>query len=769
MSAHNSLGIGKPLTITIDGQTCQGTYGQTILQIARENGIYIPTMCYLTKVMPIASCRMCVVEVEGVEGMILSCQEKAVDGAVVRTQSDALYQERQNIMRLYNVNHPLECGVCDKSGECDLQNKTLEFDVDTQHFTAKEPHRPVENWGYVSYDPALCIMCEKCVRVSTEITGDEAIKVHFGGYGSTIVNVKPDTEYASLGEAASVCPVGALAQTHFKYTANAWELHKIPASCMHCSAGCQMYYEVKPAGIENREDEIYRVTNEAEFSTMCGSGRFGYDYANRGVRKDPQAFEAACKALTRADTIRFTPFITNEEALILQCIKERTGAALVCDEARRYQRFMQAYSDVTGKRHYGGDLDGITRSDVVIVLGTRVRNDAPMVQYAINQASKWQRARVVYMHPMEDAQMQHIVTQLIRYEAGTEAGVLALLAASILPRDVLPEAVQTVIDDLDIGYLSAESNVGEEELEALRLSMWKRRRYSLVIGADAYAHADAETIAHWAALFERYGGFNVVCIPPAGNALGVSLICDLDDEASGYVVGYNAPGDFVLSALGDGDLDMPAPNQQEGTMTTVDKRVVPTHPAVGYEGYELNDLANALGLVATYAIDYTPQLPASGGYRAVAFDDLPDRFDQVGRNLRGYLLDEVTVEERAVPWQTIDELETFDGTVVYRCDPVEHFSPFTAKAPLLKEQTALVGSEQFAIAAKLHDGDRVRFTVDGVTFERVFTIDTTLKGTIALNPTYDRGLSSALLSSYRFTRTVLERMENLSETGSDHE
>ncbi len=97
----------RKIKVTIDGQEIETTFGKTILEVARENGIYIPTMCYLTKVEPIASCRMCVVEVDGVDGMILSCQEKAVDGAVITTNSTSLERERQNIMKLYDVNHPL--------------------------------------------------------------------------------------------------------------------------------------------------------------------------------------------------------------------------------------------------------------------------------------------------------------------------------------------------------------------------------------------------------------------------------------------------------------------------------------------------------------------------------------------------------------------------------------------------------------------------------------------------------------------------------------
>jgi len=756
MSVHNSINTGKPITLTIDGKTCQSTFGKTILEIARENDIYIPTMCYLTKVKPIASCRMCIVDVEGVEGAILSCQEKATDGAVITTNNETLHQERQNIMTLYNVNHPLECGVCDKSGECDLQNKTMEFDVDTQPFTTRDQHRPVENWGHVSYDPALCIMCEKCVRVSTEITGDEALQLKFGGYSSTIVNIKKEKNYASLGEAAAVCPVGALVDTNFKYSTNAWELEKIPSACPHCGGGCQMTYEVK-------HDKIYRMTNNFEFTSLCGAGRYGFDYDNKNVSKDAKAFAAAVEAVKNADSILFAPQITNEEALILQKIKEKTGAKLISGEARAYQKFMQAYSEVTGKSLYSGTLKSISDSKAVIVLGTKINDDSPTVKYHINMASKWHSARVAYMHPLEDPEMKNIVTQFIKYEAGSEEGVAALLADTLLRDIELPEAVKAFLDDLDIGNLSAESNVGEEELEALRRSLIKKSGFSLVLGSDLYAHPRAVQIAKLLALLEKYAGFNVVCVPPAGNAMGVSLICDLDDEAKGKTVGYNAAADFTLSALGGGDLDMPALNQQEGTLTSNDKRVVPMNVAVPYGGYVLNDIANALGLNAEYTIEYTKALPADKGFEAQEFDSLPDYFDTVGTEHRGYLLSEqeATVNETL---EEVAELDGFDGAIVYQCNPNEQFSAFTALCEPLAKEAVLSGSQQFATATKLSDGENISFMIDGVTFKRVFKIDTSMKGTIALNPTYDMGLSTPLVSSYRFSR--LEIMQENLKIGS---
>jgi len=750
MSKHNSLNTGKAITVTIDGKECKSTFGKTILDIARENEIYIPTMCYLTKVQPIASCRMCIVNVEGVEGMILSCQEKATDGAVINTDNDEIYSERQNIMKLYNVNHPLECGVCDKSGECDLQNKTMEFDLEEQGFTARDQHRPVENWGHVSYDPALCIMCEKCVRVSMEITGDEALKVQFGGYGSTIVNTKQDKNYASLGEAAAVCPVGALVSTDFKYTANAWELTKIPSACPHCGGGCDMAYEVK-------NGKIYRVSNTYEFANLCGAGRYGFDYANENVSKDKEAFKKAVEAFKNADSVIFASQTSNEEALLLQKLKEKLGFKLISNEARAYQKFMQAYSEITGKHLSNGTLKTLSESKAVIVIGSKINDDSPTVKYHINMASKWHRARVAYMHPLEDLEMKNIVTQFIKYEAGSEEGVAALLADTLLKEIELPNALREFMDDLDIGNLSAESNIGEEELEALKKSLIKKSGFSLVIGSDLYAHPRAGQIAKLLALLEAYAGFNVICVPPAGNAMGISLICDLDDAVEGVSLGYNAEADFTLSALGDGDLDMPAMNQQEGTLTTVDQRVVPMNVALEYGGYVLNDLANALGMNEEYTINYTSALPVENGFETVEFDALPNYFDSVGNENRGYVLksQKVSVKRKL---DEVEEMDGFDGAVVYHCNPTEQFSPFTAKSGLLKDEAILLGSQQFATASKLKDGENIRFTVDGISVDRMFKIDTTMKGTIAVNPTFDMGLSTALLSSYRYSRLDFERL-----------
>jgi len=746
--------IKTQIQVTIDGKVCSGTTDDTILKIARRNGIYIPTMCYLSKVEPIASCRMCVVKVDGVEGNILSCQERAVDGAVIHTKNAELFKQRQNIMKLYNVNHPLECGVCDKSGECDLQNKTLEYGVATQTFTTQEPHRPVQNWGFVSYDPALCIMCEKCVKVSHEITGNESLKIKMGGYKSTILNVNNDSFDSSLGESAAVCPVGALVDSGFKYSSNAWELNKIPSSCTHCSSGCALSYEVK-------NEKIYRVTNPFEFSSLCGAGRYGFDYSNIST-KDEVKFAKTIEAFKNAKTINFSASITNEEVMILNELKKKYGYRLVCDEAFGYSEFLKAYASISGKSLYGGNLNTLSRSEAIIVIGSRVEDDNPMVKYHMTMASKRESAKIAYMHPIEDTRISNIVTQFIKYEVGSEEGVVALLAKYALENRDIPSEISEYLNSLDVGNLSAESNVGEEELARFFATTIKKSRFSIVIGSDVYTHPRVVEIAKILGAIEQYSLFDIIAIPPASNALGVALICNLDKseeiKAGGYSIGYNTAGNYTLSSNGDCDMDIPALNQQEGTTTTIDKRVVAINVGIPFDGYCLNDVANALGVKSEYTIDYTAKLPTIKGFIAVGFDDLASHFDIEGNDMRGYLLN-VKEQKTILKLSEPAELESYDGAMVYNCNITHQFGSATSKSTLLSNaiDNSLKGSAQFAQIAKLTDGESVIYKIDEIVYNRVFRIDTTLKGTIAINPTFDMGLSSSMVSTYRYKNFNLEK------------
>lgn len=744
------------IEFTINNQPVTALKGETILQAARKAGFYIPTMCYIEKTTPGASCRLCVVETDKTDGLILSCQTPPTQGLAVTINSERLEKERTNIMRLYDVNHPLECGVCDKSGACDLQNKTLEFGVSTQHFSAKEQHRKIEHWGLINYDPSLCILCEKCVHVCNEIIGDDAITLQFGGYKSAVIPKNSEQlDCTFCGECIAVCPVGALVSSQFQYTANAWELSQIPATCAHCSAGCSLTYEVKHTSIAmGNEQRIYRVTNNFEVATLCGAGRFGFDF-NHQASKDQALFETAVTSFKNAQAIRFSSLITNEEAMILQRLKEKLGVKLFNEEARAYQAFMSAYSSVSGKSAFSGSLDAIAQSDGIIVLGGRVSTDNPAVRYAMTTAARHNGARVVYMHPLEDTLLQNVVTQMVKYEAGSEEGVVAMLAQNLLEGCDLSDEIKTFLESLDEGYLCAESNVGDEEFERISKSLRRAKRKTLIIGLDVLTHKRAANIARLCALIEKYSDFSLVIIPQNVNTVGVSLICDLDkEETLSSVVGVNAHGDFVVGSLGECDMPLPALNQQEGTFVSLNYQLLSTNVAVAFEGYCLNDIAASLGVMAKNTIDYTVQLPEEKGFKAVEFDALENFYGVLGEDNRGYRLatmDAATNEAL----EEIEDLPEFNGTVVYYSNPVNQFNAYTARTTQLERDTSLRGSAQFATAARISNGDSV--LIEGSESVRTFVLDETLKGTIALLPTYDVAFGGAY-DGYRFEKIKLTKV-----------
>jgi len=744
------------INFKINGRSVTAERGETIINVARRKDIYIPTMCYLEKTSPCASCRLCSVEVEGMDGFVLACNTPPTEGINIITDSEILETERTNIMRMYDVNHPLECGVCDKSGECDLQNKTLEFNVGAQQFAAKDQPRKIESWGLINYDPSLCILCEKCTHVCNEVIGDDALDLLFGGYNSKVIPKNAETlDCTFCGECIAVCPVGALVSSDFQYSANSWELSKVPATCAHCSAGCALEYEVKHTAIDSQgEESIYRVKNNFEYNTLCGAGRFGFDYSNSAT-KDEAAFAKAVEMVKKAKAIRFSSLITNEETMILQALKEKLGFKLFNRDARHMQLFMDAYASVSGKQHYSADLESLKASDAIIVIGTRIATDNPGVRYAMTTAARHNGAKVVYMHPLEDALLQNTVTQFVKYEVGTEEGVLALLAQTLISDKELTQREQAFLDGLDEGYLSAETNVGDDELEMITKQFLRTKAKTLVIGADLLAHERVENIARLVALIEKYSDFKVLVVPPEVNTLGVSLIADLDlDDHSENVVGYNARGNFVISALGDADLATPAFNQQEGTVVSIDKRVLPTNVALSFEGYTLNDIAKELGVVAENTIDYTAVLPVESGFKAVTFDDLGNFYSSKGDDERGYVLSDVTVHRGGHP-EDVAELPEFNGAVIYHANPVLQFNAFSAKTAQLENDNNLYGSASFAAAARLSDGEAVTFTYAGETVRRIFKLDDTLKGTVALHPTFDLGLN--VRSDYRFETVNFKR------------
>ncbi|GIU01045.1 NADH-quinone oxidoreductase subunit G [Sulfurovum sp. TSL6] len=797
--------VDNMVSISIDGVEYKAKEGEYILNAARANDVFIPAICYLTRCSPTLACRICLVEADGKQ--VYACNAKVKEGMEVTTETENILEERRAIMEVYDVNHPLQCGVCDKSGECELQNYTLELAVDSQSYMIPDMKRETTNWSSVlHYDPGLCIVCERCTTVCKDMVGDAAITtVKRGGpeldksYKDTMPkdaysmwnklqksiiapsNGTESTNCSDCGECIAVCPVGALASRDFVYKSNAWDLRRIPAVAAHSSDGAQIYYEVKPTSIEDRSEKIYRITNEWSYVSLDGSARFAYDFENRGATKDEATFNAALEAFKKADTVRFNSMITNEEAMMLQTLKEKMGIKLYNPEVRAFQKFLGHYTAASGSSLYSTDPDAIMKkSDFVISVGAALRNDSPAMKYAFNNVQKLNKGAGLYFHPVGDTLIPTFgkTVEVFNHKVGLEEAALYLILDLFADKEKLPAEVKEYIESFKssetrtvkeqvmktVKEMVVNEETGEEEEvskkvketvekeitvtinglvtllgkdsekfdDAFEKMMKKKEAFSLMVGEDLYFHEKAENLAKLVALIEATCNIDVVMTPPKSNALGVALICDLDDECSGYTIGYNENGDFRLSALGDGDLDMPAMNQQEGTLTSIAKRVLPTNAALEYGGYELNDLMKALVGAPELTIDWTEMLPAAKGFKAVAFDSLPNAFTNAGVDNRGYRLD-VTVDEVALPTvEKFDESLALEGEIAYRCNPARQFNDFTDKSHEIFEAFALYAST--AKAESLGEKVEVVFENGSITLDVV--ADEKIEGDIVKVPDF---------------------------------
>lgn len=711
------------ITVKINSQECKAQEGEYILNVARANGIFIPAICYLTRCSPTLACRICLVEADGKQ--VYACNAKVKNGMNIETVTENILKERRAIMEVYDVNHPLQCGVCDQSGSCELQNYTLELGVDSQTYSIADTVRESKNWSSVlHYDAGLCIVCERCVTVCKDMIGDSAIKTTARGgealdksYKDTMPkdayamwnklqksviapsNGTEQTNCSDCGECVAVCPVGALVSRDFVYTTNAWELNRIPATCAHCSSGCHIYYETKPTSISNREEKIYRVTNEWNYMSLCGAGRFGYDFENTNVSKDEKAFALAIEAFKKAKTIRFNATISNEEALMLQTLKEKLGVKLVNDESRAFQKFLNAYSDASGKSLYGSDFKELMNSDFIISVGSILRKDNPNARYVFNNVQKMNKGAGLYFHPIGDTLIPTFGKSIetFTHKVGLEEAVCYLILDLFAPKDKLSDEVKDYIESFKDGDNNGLVELLGKDSAKFKASfdkmMGKKSSFGLMVGEDFFYHEKSENLAKLIALIEEVTPLKVAFIPPKSNALGVSLICELDDEATGYTIGYNENGDFKLSALGDGDLDIPALNQQEGTLTNMNKKVVPTNSALEYNGYELNDIMKALFDVPRLAIDWTAYLPVDKGFMSHEFDSLPNHYTNAGVELRGYSLVKFTREVNEIKVDKFDEKAVLEGDIVCRANPQRQFSDFTDKAHQINEAFGLYVSD----------------------------------------------------------------------------
>lgn len=271
--------------ITIDGRELSVPRGTLLVEAARQIGIEIPVYCYHPKMKPVGACRVCAVEVEGQRRPIMTaCTTEVMPNMVVHTRSENAIAAREGILEFLLINHPLDCPVCDRGGECDLQDFVLRYGPPTTRFVEEKRHfeKSIQVGKNVILDRERCIMCQRCVRFCSEIAIEEGLVIVDRGSRSEIGTFGGrsfDSQYS--GNTIELCPVGALTAKSYRFNARPWEQQHYASLCNHCSVGCNITVDV-------RFDEVVRFrsrcNDEIDDGWLCDQGRYGHDHIHADNR-----------------------------------------------------------------------------------------------------------------------------------------------------------------------------------------------------------------------------------------------------------------------------------------------------------------------------------------------------------------------------------------------------------------------------------------------------------------------------------------------------
>ncbi|WP_448588314.1 2Fe-2S iron-sulfur cluster-binding protein [Thermocrinis sp.] len=382
------------VNITVDGKDLKVERRKPLLQALLDAGINVPYFCYHQKLRIIGACRMCIVYNEKTGRLITSCNTPVEEGMVISTKHPLVKENQKYLLQAFMTRHPLDCPICDKAGECDLQNYGALFGPQKQivQVSALEKERHQLDWesDFLEYYSNRCVVCYRCTRACDDVVSAKALYVEERGFQANIAPaVRPmDTSSCEMcGLCVYVCPVGAIISKPFKYWTRSWLLQRGQTSCNLCSVGCQIQIEYG-LGDWRSEEKVYR-TKPTDSLDICAKAFFGYDALNHNRLRKPEVFgkeesygnisQLLSTYLRSGNTaIVLSSYLNNESLLAIKEISHRCGAIITSTLTANLYPFLESYGD-----YEPVEWERVEKYDQYLLIGEDLTSTATVLSYYI--------------------------------------------------------------------------------------------------------------------------------------------------------------------------------------------------------------------------------------------------------------------------------------------------------------------------------------------------------------------------------------------------
>ncbi len=562
------------VSLTINGREISVPKGTTILEAAKQLGIYIPTFCWHPKLKPAGACRICYVEIEKMPKLMVSCATPVAPGMIVHTESEKVKQGRRAVLEFTLINHPLDCPTCDKGGECDLQDLTFRHGVDQSRFDF-DKYRFIRDKKSTFDDFRLgpeiirnqnrCILCYKCVRANTEIFGEDDLGAFQRG-NITEIDTPPGRQVDSLysGNLVEICPVGALTNTDWRYKIRVWNTQTVNSICPYHADGANIK-------IWKDRQNVFRVTsrrNDAiDEGWLSDVTRYGYQIAKpegrllnplmkKGGSQVAVTWEEALSAIAR----KFKDIKDNKGGV---CIGGMISPQLDCTSVYAFSKFFRTiihsnnvdfrteyrmlpeipedmYSRMASQEFSIADIE---KADLIMVLDSDIMKEHPNVNLRIRKAITQKGARLYTLNPVETKTGALSVDEMV-FRVGTlEAllnGVCAGLAeAGSASKKGDTAALKKCLEPHTVKDAAQISGISEERIKAFARAVAHAQRPCLIAGEWLTESSMREKLAgavhNLALLGSLYEKGQIGLLARAANSKGAKKLGALPHPGPGMI------------------------------------------------------------------------------------------------------------------------------------------------------------------------------------------------------------------------------------------